>query len=110
MEGPAWARYLPSIDGADGGRDRRRERESSGSTFWFSARLERIPMHERKSLNLPEGLSERRVLVAESSAAMREVLHQQLQAWGIEHEVRRQRTEHPHPPFARPRKRGVHSA
>ena len=58
-----------------------------GSTFWFTARFDR-PSHDRmRSFVLPEGFVRPRVLVADGSAAIREVLHQQLDAWGFDHVV-----------------------
>ena len=58
-----------------------------GSTFWFTSRFERLPAGAFRSFLLPEGRSRPRVLVAEGSAAAREMLHQQLSAWGLEHEL-----------------------
>ena len=58
-----------------------------GSTFWFTARFERLPAGAFRSFFLPQGCARPRVLVAESSAAARETLHQQLSAWGFEHEL-----------------------
>ena len=58
-----------------------------GSTFWFTVRLEKVPTGSIRSFVLPDGIRRPRILVAESSTAVREVLHQQLSAWGFEHEV-----------------------
>ncbi len=58
-----------------------------GSTFWFTAQFERSPSERVRSLLLPEGFDAPRILVADISSAVREVLHQQFQAWGCEHEV-----------------------
>src|SRR5206468_2455178 len=58
----------------------------AGSTFWFTVRFERLPAGAFRSFLLPEGRARPRVLVAEASAAARETLHQQLSAWGVEHE------------------------
>ncbi|MEW6072883.1 MAG: response regulator [Planctomycetota bacterium] len=59
----------------------------AGSTFWFTARLAKVAESLHRSLHLPAGCVRPRVLVAESSAAVREVLHQQLEAWQIEHDI-----------------------
>jgi len=58
-----------------------------GSTFWFTSRFERLPAGAFRSFLLPEGSTRPRVLVADASAAARETLHQQLSAWGLEHEL-----------------------
>ena len=58
-----------------------------GSTFWFSARFERLPAEALSPLFLPEDHPRPRVLVAEASAAARELVHQQLGAFGFEHEL-----------------------
>ncbi|MEQ1893684.1 MAG: ATP-binding protein [Planctomycetota bacterium] len=58
-----------------------------GSTFWFSARLERLSGSSLHEFMVPEGVTRPRVLVAEGSSAAREMLHQQLAAWGFEHEL-----------------------
>ncbi len=58
-----------------------------GSTFWFSVQLEEIPAGRSKGFVLPDGVQRPRVLVADNSTAAREMLHQQLLAWGFEHEV-----------------------
>jgi two-component system, sensor histidine kinase len=59
----------------------------AGSTFWFSARLECLPTGKLRGFPLPEGCPRPRVLVADASTAAREMLHQQLAAWGLEHEL-----------------------
>jgi CheY-like chemotaxis protein len=58
-----------------------------GSSFWFTARFEHTPAGVSRGLLLPEGCPRPRVLIAEVSSAAREALHQQLGAWGLEHEV-----------------------
>jgi signal transduction histidine kinase/CheY-like chemotaxis protein len=58
-----------------------------GSTFWFSTRFERLPGGSLHDFMVPEGVTRPRVLVAEASSAAREMLHQQLSAWGFEHEL-----------------------
>jgi signal transduction histidine kinase/DNA-binding response OmpR family regulator len=58
-----------------------------GSTFWFSVRLERPAEGALRTTFLPDGCPRPRILVADTSAATRETLHQQLEAWGFEHEV-----------------------
>jgi len=58
-----------------------------GSVFWFTAVFELGTTGLFRSIALPEGVALPRVLVADASTATREVLHQQLAAWGFEHEV-----------------------
>jgi signal transduction histidine kinase/CheY-like chemotaxis protein len=58
-----------------------------GSRFWFTARFGKLPADRADNFLLPAGLLHPRVLVADASSAVREVLHQQLEAWGIEHQV-----------------------
>ena len=58
-----------------------------GSKFWFTARLTKVEDSLHHALLLPDGCARPRVLVADSSAAIREVLHQQLEAWNIDHDI-----------------------
>ncbi len=57
-----------------------------GSTFWFTATLQRAS-NERRNLLMPEGFAVPRILIADTSSAVREVIHQQLLAWRCAHEV-----------------------
>ncbi len=59
----------------------------AGSTFWFSARFERLPAGRLQGAVLPEGCPRPRILVADPSPAVRELLHQQLASFGFEHEL-----------------------
>jgi signal transduction histidine kinase/DNA-binding response OmpR family regulator len=58
-----------------------------GSTFWFSARLQRLPSSQMRGFLMSKGGARPRVLVADASSAVREALHQQLSVWGFEHEL-----------------------
>jgi len=58
-----------------------------GSTFWFTTVLRHAPGGLLRSFEPPAGVERPRVLVAEASTAAREMLHQQLAAWGFEHEL-----------------------
>jgi two-component system, sensor histidine kinase and response regulator len=58
-----------------------------GSTFWFTARFSRPAEERRRRFLLPEGVRDPRILVVESSAAIRESLHQDLRRWGVEHKI-----------------------
>ncbi len=58
-----------------------------GSTFWFSTRFERLEADALNHFLLPEDCPRPRLLVAEASPAVRELLHQQLASWGFEHEL-----------------------
>jgi two-component system sensor histidine kinase/response regulator len=57
-----------------------------GSIFSFTLLLQRSST-DRTSLLLPEGFAMPRLLIADRSSAVREVLHQQLAAWGAPHRV-----------------------
>jgi len=58
-----------------------------GSTFWFAVRFECLPVGSHRAFPLPAGCPRPRVLVADASAAAREMIHQQLDSWGIEHRL-----------------------
>ena len=58
-----------------------------GSVFWFTTRLGEIAEGRARSYVMPAGLEPPRVLIVDASAAVREVLHRQLEAWEIEHTV-----------------------
>jgi signal transduction histidine kinase/CheY-like chemotaxis protein len=57
-----------------------------GSTFSFTIELQRSA-NDRRSLLLPAGFALPRLLVADRSSAVREVLHQQLLAWSCAHRL-----------------------
>ena len=60
-------------------------RAGKGSTFWFSARLEKQPAgthHEEEHRDL----SGTRILVVDDNETNRKLLHYQLASWGIRHE------------------------
>ena len=60
-------------------------RAGKGSTFWFSARLEKQPVaahHEEEHRDL----SGARILVVDDNETNRKLLHYQLASWGIRHE------------------------
>jgi len=61
-------------------------REGMGSTFWFTARLGK-QSGERKSQELPLGMSGLRVLGVDDNPTNRKVLEHMLQAWGCRVEV-----------------------
>ena len=58
-----------------------------GSTFWFTARLRRASGNRQERLLFSEDMRSPEVLIVESSAAVREALHEQFREWGVEHYV-----------------------
>ena len=58
-----------------------------GSTFWFTVVLRETGKDAGRALAERRTAPHARVLIVESSAAVREVLHRQLEAWSLEHEV-----------------------
>ena len=82
--GLAISRQLVELMGGEIGFD---STLGEGSTFWFTVRLATTGEDQTRNFNLPAGYQAPRVLVADSSAAAREFLHQQLEAWGIEHDM-----------------------
>lgn len=57
--------------------------ENSGSTFWFTIRLAKQPAESQRSHAALDDLRRMHVLVVDDNAANREILHEQLAAWGI---------------------------
>jgi two-component system, sensor histidine kinase and response regulator len=55
-----------------------------GSTFWWSARLEKQPVSEAAAALSIADLQGLRVLVVDDNATNREILHHQLTAWGMQ--------------------------
>ena len=55
---------------------------SAGSTFWFTVPLDLRPLDKREPLTPRQALQGRRVLVIDDNAVNREVLREQLGAWG----------------------------
>jgi two-component system, sensor histidine kinase and response regulator len=56
----------------------------SGSTFWFTARFERRPEAATRSAVTPRpDLRGLKVLIVDDNATNREILHRQLDSWGV---------------------------
>jgi signal transduction histidine kinase/DNA-binding response OmpR family regulator len=56
--------------------------EGKGSTFWFTARLERQPERALAPLRLAPDFDELHVLVVDDNATNRQVIQHHLEAWG----------------------------
>lgn len=56
-----------------------------GSTFWFTATLEKQPVGAAAPLPLIESLDQLRVLIVDDNATNRKILSHQLSAWGMVH-------------------------
>jgi signal transduction histidine kinase/CheY-like chemotaxis protein len=57
-------------------------KEGSGSTFWFTAWLEILPVQASRPA---ASIMAQRVLIVDDNATNRAVLHHQLYAWGVPH-------------------------
>jgi two-component system, sensor histidine kinase and response regulator len=54
-----------------------------GSTFWFTARLEKRPEGGRRTSVLRAGLGDLRVLIVDDHETNRRILHKQISSWGM---------------------------
>jgi PAS domain S-box-containing protein len=66
-----------------GGEIRVESRPGMGSTFWFTARLERGSVSSQASRPSDHDLSSLRVLIVDDNETNREILHQQVISWGM---------------------------
>jgi signal transduction histidine kinase/DNA-binding response OmpR family regulator len=57
-------------------------KEGVGSTFWFTAVLEKQPVRHGAERNIPESISGKRMIIVDDNATSRQVLKQQLKDWG----------------------------
>jgi two-component system, sensor histidine kinase and response regulator len=55
-----------------------------GSTFWFTARLEKRPEGRRTTTVPRAGLRDLRVLIVDDHETNRRILHKQISSWGME--------------------------
>ncbi|HKQ48029.1 MAG TPA: response regulator [Phycisphaerae bacterium] len=60
--------------------------ESKGSTFWFTVPLEKQRTDGSQIRAICEEVRNQRVLVVDDNEISREILHEQLTGWGMEHE------------------------
>jgi CheY-like chemotaxis protein/HPt (histidine-containing phosphotransfer) domain-containing protein len=56
--------------------------EGKGSTFWFTAVLEKQPEGKYKRVVVPEDIKGKRILIVDDNATIRYVLREQLKSWG----------------------------
>ena len=61
--------------------------EGKGSTFWFTVPLEKQPADASHARALSGDLRNLRVLVVDDNATNREILHEQLASWHMEHQA-----------------------
>jgi len=59
--------------------------EGSGSTFWFTVKLEKQPAEGERARVISGTLRDLRVLIVDDNATNREILHEQLTGWGLDH-------------------------
>lgn len=56
--------------------------EEKGSSFWFTASLEKQREVREKKIVIPEDIRHRRILIVDDNAASRLILQEQLKSWG----------------------------
>ena len=57
-----------------------------GSTFWFTAVLEKQPEDRGKKIAVPQDIKGKRILIVDDNATNRYVLREQLRSWGCRYE------------------------
>ena len=55
-----------------------------GSTFWFTLKLKQPEVEVENRFRLPDGVDAPRLVIADSSATVLEVLSQQIEVWGFD--------------------------
>jgi PAS domain S-box-containing protein len=73
------------LAGLMGGRIGFESAEGSGSTFWFTVRLEKQTGAERRDVVVPEDVRGKRILIVDDHGTNRLVLRELLESWGCRH-------------------------
>jgi len=61
--------------------------EGRGATFWFIIKFVKQAEHADQVPSLPDDIRRVRVLAVDDNATNREILHEQLAGWGLDHET-----------------------